>query len=278
MEQPSIGRTLERISATDDLSTRLALVGGIATDLMLLSSGVFHEDIKTINVDRDELDTITTLRSNGTVRDIDIKVFTSRPEICRSVQTELAARTSAPVSASGYNSKEIKNRRVRFTSEFIEENDETLSLRAGAICHNVDRKLIEDTWTVEANDGSVSLPVRSPYSHIGLYYTRYISGIKRKDTEKVNLLQSKLQGLSLSDSSTSNLDPCMAFQNDVDAYYSANNLKELLKQRGLPMLIAKYAIKYLDLVNFQELVQSNKLLGNISERIICSEQNGQFYA
>jgi hypothetical protein len=118
----------------------------------------------------------------------------------------------------------------------------------------------------------------SPYSHIGLYYTRYISGIKRKDTEKVNLLQSKLQGLSLSDSSTSNLDPFMAFQNDVDAYYSANNLKELLKQRELPTLIAKYAIKYLDLVNFQELAQSNKLLGNISERIICSEQNGQFYA
>ena len=70
----------------------------------------------------------------------------------------------------------------------------------------------------------------------------------------------------------------MAFQNDVDAYYSANNLKELLKQRELPMLIAKYAIKYLNLVNFQELAQSNKLLGNISERIICSEQNGQFYA
>ena len=96
MEQSSIGCSLERISATDALSTQLALVGGIATDLMLLSSGVFHEDIKTINVDRDELDTITTLRSNGTVRDIDIKVFTSRPEICRSVQTELAARTSAP--------------------------------------------------------------------------------------------------------------------------------------------------------------------------------------
>lgn len=234
------------------------VVGGLAIDAFNHPSSVIDADARTITVSPDFESPL--LRSNGTVRDYDILVFdkdeqgrfTRIPDDERTnLKRQLVTAASDRAQQLGHPTPEMSlfsfdTHANLVHSATVVSADGTLYLEHGYVQQPLPDSSMQ-TWTLQLPDGA-QVSVLNPWEQYWRSVVRFCSGIKVKDTEKLDTMLQKLrstEGLAEQEKSPLNLayqifDGRMRFQNSAESvvetfYLDERNIAKMAKLSTLAL-------------------------------------------
>ncbi len=218
-----------------------AVVGGLVTDALLDERT--HIDYKHHRVTFSPDTVVSSLRPNGTPKDIDILAFTTKQHLVRQGSGELRATLSeeyphTSVSLSGYDTSHNETS-LQIVTRTVAYGDETLCLSMGSVRQEIPNTHLEDTWT--ARYGDHELRVLHPVAQLASYKTRSITGIRPKDAVKVKQLEDRLMN-ELPRSEWAPYKPWDKFAQNVKEAYTLKRLFEQPDRLQLKMTLGRVGL------------------------------------
>lgn len=174
-----------------------ACVGGVVTSALLEPSTVIDVEKQRIIVDPGFA--VSGVRPDGTIRDIDLIVFTTDKEEVGNYSQQLRRQLAVAVgeegvvpevSAAGYETSRLDTEPwLQFVSQFV-LLDKRVYLKLGHVVQEIPRSSQEDTWELVWGDSAFL--VLHPLAHLCSYLTRSVTGVRPKDSKNVQLLRLRL--------------------------------------------------------------------------------------
>lgn len=216
------------------------------TEALLDPETVIDEATKTVVVRGDF--NVPLHRQDGSVRDIDLIVFTNRPELISQLRSRLLAQlpnTNAPeISLSGYECVSLRRAGyVEVVSQFIKQDDGSLTIKLGPVVQRVSVGDQEDVWRLQY--GGMTWSILHPIVHLRSYEVRSITGVRPKDSEKVKALEAKLLRTFLPEA----WERFQGWQEFAMGVASAITLRNAFAERGLRLgclALTKYVLSKLE--------------------------------
>lgn len=168
-------------------------VGGTVTDLIGPQT-TFEIDILNRKISLFNTNTLSMIRSDGSVKDMDLVVFTrNRKDFLRARKTfelrEAEAKAQnrpfpqVSVEAAYQQNWPRRSRLKQFVSAFEFDQDGDISLAFGDTVQEIPVESIEP-WTIDI-DGQTQITALNPVAHRTCYDLRVPSGMKPKDVAKM---------------------------------------------------------------------------------------------
>lgn len=177
-----------------------ACVGGVVTAVLLEPSTII--DVKRRMILADPSLIVSSVRPDGTTRDIDLLLFTTDKtkmgEFAHNLRCQLVGavgkdETVPEISLAGYETSKLSNEPwLQFVSQFI-LHDNKAYLKLGHVVQEIPRETQEDTWLLIWGDSSFR--VLHPLAHLCSYLTRSVTGVRPKDYKNVLLLKLRLHAV-----------------------------------------------------------------------------------
>lgn len=203
----------------DDTPFDYAVVGGLVTDALLSDGAVIDAANKSVYIDEETH--ISTIRPNGTMKDLDMLAFTRDTVAVReSLQQMRRALVDqfplTSISLSGYDT-EHADRAPQFVTRTVVEGDDTLALSLGALRQSIPRTDLEESWQLYFRDSTMA--ILHPGAHLMSYKIRSVTGIRPKDREKVGRLEGVVRE-SIPEEAMRQFDTWEQFAASIESHYS----------------------------------------------------------
>lgn len=255
----------------------MVYVGGLPTDFLLSPGATIDLDHKIVNVEGDV--TAPLFRSNGTLRDIDLVCFTDDVAVLRRLNDtirntllESGRLDEIPkISISGYEKDIRSNSYLQLVSQISRKDNQT-HLSLGPIHEAIEASVFEESWTILHNE--LALPIHHPIIHMSNYRIRSLAGLRPKDKEKINRLETKLR-TSFSDMEWEKFSGFLAFEERISQDIQ---IREALEQRSLQkfsLAIAKIALRQFETNSFltKHAQDETTLIHRLAKRAVHHSRN-----
>ncbi len=176
---------------------KVQVIGGVGTTALLDPHSDFYAEDDTISLSSQEMD-LSTLREDGTKRDVDVFVSSSDSDEIGKIRSDLESIVGDKLDASVFGIIERKlPRKIGMTAlktfladRYIDIESQELVKSLYPFSAQIDPDSLKP-WRVESNDFSFHIP--HPAMSWLNYCSRSIGGVRAKDVDKVGQLTERLE-------------------------------------------------------------------------------------
>lgn len=233
--RPEAKNCFEIVSAIDEPltnalgETAYAVLGGITTTVLMNPRTLIDEREQTITPPPEI--NLSSIRENGTQRDIDVLVMSSSSEVVNQVEDQVEEILGDELEVSVFGLKKasyLKSKKLRtilqVSSQRVEVSPQTIKAVLGPIEADLPRELFRP-WKMQLPSGTLS--VLHPIAHALCYRTRSINGVRPRDLEKLAIMEANIAAKIMNDDEYAKFTNWYNFASDIESLKKASTRKEL---------------------------------------------------